>query len=116
CHRGHTVEDIYRSVDLTIKTDLKANVDFIFGLPGETIEDIEKTVELINWLIAMGARIHAHAFMPLPQTFFASMEPGQINKDMAAISGKWPKAVYGNWKEQRGISGKNIGIFKEEYS
>ncbi|PMP68522.1 MAG: TIGR04013 family B12-binding domain/radical SAM domain-containing protein, partial [Thermodesulfobacterium geofontis] len=35
CKRGHTVEDVYRAVKLTIKAGLKAKVDFIFGLPGE---------------------------------------------------------------------------------
>lgn len=60
----------------------------------------------MNRLIAMGARIHAHTFMPLPQTFFAGMKPNQIGKGMEAIGGKWPKAVYGNWKEQRELSKK----------
>ncbi|OGF66066.1 MAG: B12-binding domain/radical SAM domain-containing protein [Candidatus Fischerbacteria bacterium RBG_13_37_8] len=65
CHRGHMVENIYRAVEVTVKAGLKANVDFIFGLPGETLEDQIKTIAVIKDLIAMGARIHAHTFMPL---------------------------------------------------
>ncbi|MFH1127764.1 MAG: TIGR04013 family B12-binding domain/radical SAM domain-containing protein, partial [archaeon] len=65
CHRGHTVEDIYRAVDLTTKAGLKANVDFIFGLPEESVEDIKDTIKVMNDLISKGAKIHAHAFIPL---------------------------------------------------
>lgn len=114
CRRGHTVEDIYRAVHLTLEAGLKANVDFIFGLPGETMQDIEKTVELMNRLMAMGARIHAHAFVPLPQTLFAKMKPGRIEKGMEAASGKWPGVIYGNWQEQMAMS-KKISEYLRNY-
>jgi hypothetical protein len=54
----------------------------------------------------MGARIHTHVFMPLPQTSFADMKPGQIRKSMEAISGRWPGAVDGNWKEEMAMAKK----------
>ena len=85
---------------------MKANVDFIFGLPGETTQDIKKTVEVMNRLIVMGARVHAHTFMPLPQTVFAGQELGRVEKGIKAVSGKWPGAVYGNWKEQSEMAEK----------
>ncbi len=42
-NRGHGVREIYKSVELSIKYNLKPIVDFIFGLPGEEKEDIEET-------------------------------------------------------------------------
>jgi len=71
CHRGHTIDDIFAATELIISSGLKANVDFIFGLPGESHEDILLTIKAMEKLGRIGARIHAHTFMPLPQTAFA---------------------------------------------
>jgi B12-binding domain/radical SAM domain protein len=107
-HRGHTVEDVYRAVELTIRAGLKANVDFIFGLPGETEEDIRQTIKVMKDLIKMGARIHAHTFMPLPGTPFAKQPPGKIHRLIYKELKKLvPKGVvYGNWREQERIAEK----------
>lgn len=113
CRRGHTVEDTLRGVRLTLEAGLKASVDFIFGLPGETLQDMEKTADLMQQLIALGARVHAHTFMPLPQTGFAGQEPGRIGKSIQAIGGKWPGRVYGNWKEQREMAQKISRYLRE---
>ena len=108
CHRGHTVEDVYRAVELTLKAGLKANVDFIFGLPGETEEDIKLTIKVMSDLVKMGARIHAHTFIPLPQTPFAEAPPGKIDKSVQKMIRELvPKGViYGNWREQERIAKK----------
>jgi B12-binding domain/radical SAM domain protein len=108
CHRGHTVEDVYRAVELTLKAGLKANVDFIFGLPGETKEDIKLTIKVMSDLVKMGARIHAHTFMPLPQTPFAKAPAGKIDKSIRKMIRELiPRGVvYGNWKEQEEIAKK----------
>jgi len=108
CHRGHTVEDVYRAVELTLKAGLKANVDFIFGLPGETEEDIRLTIKVMSDLVKMGARIHVHTFMPLPQTPFAKAPAGRINKSIQKIIRELtPKGiVYGDWREQERIAKK----------
>jgi len=108
CHRGHTVEDVYDAVELTVKAGLKANVDFIFGLPGETEKDINLTIKVMSDLVKMRARIHAHTFMPLPQTPFAKAPAGRINKDIARMIRKLvPKGiVYGDWEEQEKIAKK----------
>ena len=113
CRRGHTVEDTLRGVRLTLEAGLKANVDFIFGFPGETLQDMEKTADLMQQLITLGARVHAHTFMPLPQTGFAGQEPGCIGKSIQAIGGKWPGRVYGNWKEQREMAQKISRYLRE---
>ncbi|MEO0130789.1 MAG: TIGR04013 family B12-binding domain/radical SAM domain-containing protein, partial [candidate division WOR-3 bacterium] len=67
-NRGHKIEDIYKATEITIKNNLKANLDFIFGFPNEKEEDIKETIKVIKDLIKIGARIHLHTFIPLPQT------------------------------------------------
>jgi len=107
CHRGHTVADIYTSVELTLNAGLKANVDFIFGLPGETRKDIELTIKMISYLVETGARIHAHTFIPLPQTPFSkSLVRRKIDKSTRKmINNLIPKGVvYGDWREQEEIA------------
>ncbi len=102
CHRGHTVEDVYRAVALTTKAGLTPHVDFIFGLPGETLEDTKSTEKVISDLVKMGAKIHAHTFIPLPQTPFASVRVGALPKAtrklIADLTAKG--VVYGSWAEQ----------------
>jgi B12-binding domain/radical SAM domain protein len=106
CHRGHTVDDIYNAVQLTISAGLKANVDFIFGLPGETIEDIKLTMQMMNKLVKIGARIHAHTFMPLPQTKFANSCGGKIAPELKSMIKKLISngMLYGYWEAQEKIA------------
>jgi len=115
CNRGHTVDDIYNAVESTIGAGLKANVDFIFGLPHETEEDVNMSLKVIGDLIKMGARIHGHTFMPLAGTPYATELPGKLNKDTflkldkLAFKGK----LYGDWKKQEKIA-KDIYRFIKE--
>jgi B12-binding domain/radical SAM domain protein len=79
CGRGHGVAEVFSAVSHTLAAGLRAQVDFIFGLPGETREDLNATIDVIRQLAAMGALIHAHTFVPLPQTRFAQSPPGRIH-------------------------------------
>jgi len=108
CHRGHTVEDVYNAVELTLKSNLKANVDFIFGLPGEEEEDIDLTIKVMNDLTDMGARIHTHSFIPLPQTPFAKENASRINeKVQSAVKTLTSKGfAFGDWKKQERMAVK----------
>ena len=106
CHRGHSIEDIYNAVELTLKSDLKINVDFIFGLPEETEEDILLTVKMMKNLASKGARIHAHTFIPLPQTPFASVSISRLNKvikkeikNLVSIG-----LAFGDWSKQERLA------------
>lgn len=105
-HRDHTVEDVFNAVKLAIKHKIKPNVDFIFGLPDENDEDIDETVKVIEDLADMGARIHCHTFMPLPQTPFAKSEVKPINKKyIKAINKLIHKGVvFGEWDKQEKIA------------
>ncbi len=113
--RGHSVDDIRRAVKLTIEYGLKANVDFIFGLPGETEEDIRSTLKLIKELTDIGARIHAHTFMPLVGTPFKNMPAGKITpmlkKELGKLASKGK--LYGQWQAQQLIA-KQIEIMRRK--
>ncbi|MDR3263859.1 MAG: TIGR04013 family B12-binding domain/radical SAM domain-containing protein [Clostridiales bacterium] len=107
-HRGHTVEDIYRAAEISVRFKKKPNIDFIFGLPGETYDDILKTIRVMQDLIKMGAQIHAHTFMPLPQTPFADKSNGRVDSAIKTAIKKYINngIVYGDWIEQEKISQK----------
>jgi B12-binding domain/radical SAM domain protein len=98
CRRGHTVDNIHRAVELTVNSKLKANVDLIFGLPGETNRDDLLTVNLINRVVKLGARIHSHVFVPLPGTGFSNMPAGKMSKEIKSVLNKliYDGRVYGD--------------------
>ena len=106
CHRGHRTADVKRAIELTLEAGFKANVDFVFGMPGETKADETKTIQLIQWLTKSdGVRIHGHSFLPLPGTPWVKEKPGKISpalreflKDLR-IRGK----EYGDWEKQEEI-------------
>ncbi len=105
-HRGHTVEDVLNAVKLITRMGLRAEVDFIFGLPGETDEDAEETVSVMEKIIEMGGVIHAHYFMPLPGTPLGGCDPQPIHprvlRFLHRMLGKG--RVYGQWEKQEDIS------------
>jgi len=100
--RGHTVADVRRAVEAIRAAGLRANVDVIFGLPGETEEDLRATFRLIDDLVALGARIHSHTFLPLPGAPWAHCPPGQVDEATArrlgALAGEGHQ--YGSWQKQ----------------
>ena len=108
--RGHTVEDIYNSVRLAGRFGLAPVVDFIFGLPGERETDAELTFKVIDDLVALGARIHSHAFMPLPGTPFDKKTPAPLsNLTEQRIRGLAARGrAFGQWEKQLEI-GKKTG-------
>jgi len=101
-HRGHSVEEAYRAVELTLKAGFKAYVDFIFGLPGETEEDINLTINMMDELASQGARIHAHTFMPLPQTPYGKHDFSSVDpylKEVAIVLNS-RGYLFGDWVKQ----------------
>ncbi len=82
CRRSHTVEDVLTAVARARKSGFKVIVDFIFGLPGETDDDVRDTLEVMAALSRLGARVHPHVFAPLPQTAFAGETPGAISPEV----------------------------------
>ncbi len=98
CNRGHTVKDIFDATELILKNGLKANIDFIFGLPEETEKDVQETIKVIKELVKIGAKIHAHTFYPLPQTPFATKKHEKIGNELKLLIKEYlPKGyIYGN--------------------
>ncbi|NPA39105.1 MAG: TIGR04013 family B12-binding domain/radical SAM domain-containing protein [Thermodesulfobacteria bacterium] len=115
CNRQHTVEDVIRAVKLCVKFGFKPKVDFIFGLPGETEEDIKQTIDVIERLIKLGAVIHAHTFMPLPQTPFAKKPPGRIKPEVLKLINKLlgKGLLFGKWQEQEKLAEKISSYLRE---
>jgi len=106
CHREHTIEDVLNAVELCMNANLKANVDFIFGLPNESEEDIKLTINLMNILTKKGARIHTHAFIPLPQTPFAQRKVKPISEKLKKVVSKLNSKglAFGEWKKQEQLA------------
>jgi B12-binding domain/radical SAM domain protein len=106
-HRGNTVEDVYRAVEITQGAGLTASVDFIFGMPGEQEEDRTHTRRVISDLVDMGAKIHSHVFMPLAGTPWEAAPPGRIDEEtlrlLDHLTGKGQH--FGQWRRQQSAAG-----------
>jgi B12-binding domain/radical SAM domain protein len=102
-HRGHTVEDTYRAVQITLEAGFMANVDFLFGMPGESEPDRELTRKVIKDLAAMGARIHSHAFMPLAGTPWVHSPPGRVDPNTRRLLERLTGVgqQFGQWRAQQ---------------
>jgi len=104
--RGHTVQDIRNAVATCIEVGFRPNIDFIFGMPGEEAVDIHASLDLVEELTDMGARIHGHTFMPLPGTPFVNEKPGTIDREamrrLQAMTST--KKLYGQWTQQIGVA------------
>jgi B12-binding domain/radical SAM domain protein len=105
-HRGHDVESIERAVRVAVENGFLPNVDFLLGMPGEGEEEVAATVELIERLVALGAKAHAHTFLPLPGTPWRRAPAGEVGErtrealDRLAGAGK----LFGQWKRQAAIA------------
>jgi len=108
-HRGHTVEDVYNAVNNAINAGFSVNVDFIFGLPGETALEQLDTIKLMEKLISLGekknieVKIHSHYFIPLSGTPFAKEKPVKLSQKLTQFIGKLYnlKNIFGKWHEQK---------------
>jgi hypothetical protein len=75
---------------------------FLFGVPEETEEDRHASVALAERLVALGAKIHNHAFLPLPGTPLKNARPSPIEprvaKSLSVLESRGD--LYGNWRQQ----------------
>jgi B12-binding domain/radical SAM domain protein len=113
--RGHGAEVVETAVRLAQQEGFRANVDVIFGMPGEGAEEAMATVAMMERLAALGARIHAHTFMPLPGTPWRNEPAGKIaeraRRQLAVMTTKG--GVYGSWERQEGIAAELAGVRSE---
>jgi radical SAM superfamily enzyme YgiQ (UPF0313 family) len=89
-------------VRLAVRAGFRPNVDFLLGLPGETLDDRRASLALAEELVAEGARIHSHAFMPLPGTPLRDAPPEPIEPETALAMAQMESrgAMYGQWRAQ----------------
>src|SRR5690606_5487233 len=82
------------------------HVDIIVGMPGETPEDEQATIRLAERLADVGARIHAHTFMPLPGTPWRDEPAGNVSASTRAALDRLVSAGqgYGPWQRQAEIA------------
>ena len=100
--RGHDVSTIERGAALCVEHGFVPHVDFLFGMPGETEDDVQKTLQLMDRLVAQGARVHGHTFLPLPGTPFRRAAPGALTPELRQRLVRLASqgAVYGQWEQQ----------------
>ncbi len=112
--RGHTVDDVRKAADLLLEYGYTPYIDFIFGLPGETVDDMFKSIEFIKELAKMGCTVRAHVFMPLPGTPFASQPPGKVPEEVREELEKLEKSgvIDGDWKIQEVLAEKISRVWR----
>uniref|UniRef100_A0A7V3YMJ6 TIGR04013 family B12-binding domain/radical SAM domain-containing protein n=1 Tax=Candidatus Caldatribacterium californiense TaxID=1454726 RepID=A0A7V3YMJ6_9BACT len=100
--RGHTPEDVLSACETSIRLGFQVYVDFIFGCPEETEEDLRTTAGFIEKLVRLGAIVHAHTFLPLPGTPWGERTGTPIPRWMRQFLGKLAREgkLRGQWQTQ----------------
>ena len=99
--RGHTAEESWKAARWIHEAGFRPHVDFVFGFPGETLDDRTLTLELIGKMIGeLGARIHAHTYMPLPMTPLFKETPSVLDHGTQDCLRRWERRgkLDGWWK------------------
>lgn len=106
--RGHTSEDVINAVRLLRNNGFQVDVDYIFGLPGETEEDVEFTIQHMKKVVSLGARVHGHVFLPLPGTPYSFSPPGRVGtrlrREINKLLGRG--YVFGQWEKQEVLAAR----------
>lgn len=104
--RGHDAAAVERAARLALEAGLVPSVDLIFGFPGEEEPDRVATRALAVRLADLGARVHAHAFMPLPGTPWADAVPRPIDRDSRLLLERLASRgrAHGSWKRQESLA------------
>ncbi len=99
-NRKHTVNDIIKAAEISLKYNLLPNIDIISGFPFETETDIKETIKLCENLINKGCKIHIHKFTPLPGTHFENLLPSEFHQELKNFINKWigKGMIYGKIK------------------
>ena len=111
--RGHDVSTVFEAVETSLRHGFQPVVDMLFGLPGEDEEDVKETVEVMEKLVKMGARLRLHTFIPLPGTPLWGSTPGRIHPLYRRFVERWRGAVEGYWEEQEVLAAKIYEAYRE---
>ncbi len=114
-NRGHTPDEVLKAVNLLRKHGFGVDVDYIFGLPGESEEDIQETISHMKKVVALGGRIHAHVFLPLPGTPLSLAPPGKVKPELRkAVNFLLGKGkVFGSWIAQEELA-RRIAMLRDK--
>lgn len=100
--RGHDAAEVERAAAKCVEHGFVPHVDFLFGLPHETADDVAATLALMDRLVARGAKAHGHTFLPLPGTPYRRAAPGAIDattrQRLLHLASKGQ--LYGQWEQQ----------------
>jgi radical SAM superfamily enzyme YgiQ (UPF0313 family) len=79
-------EDVVRAVKVAKAHDMKPFVYLIYGLPGETAETTEQSVQMMRSVSEAGAeRIILYGFRPLPGSAFANYPESSLRDEFGQI-------------------------------
>ena len=109
---GTALTKLSIAVKYSIEAGFRPDVDFLLGLPGETAEDRAQSLQLARRLVALGARIHSHAFMPLPGTPLRGGTPSEIEPSVQRALEQMESAgaMYGQWRRHRQIADQLVSL------
>jgi B12-binding domain/radical SAM domain protein len=113
-NRGHNLEIVEHSLALLHEHGFIPYVDFIFGFPFETEEDINKTFDFMDKITEKyNAVIHSHTFIPLPGTPLFNVGPGKLSKKYYKKLGDLSRneKLAGYWHKQEQLSIKLYNHF-----
>ena len=77
-HKDITVDEIRRAVDMTHKAHINSQCSFIIGLPGETPQTIQETLDLINEIHPSSKGFCYACPFPLTEHYNEALENGYI--------------------------------------
>lgn len=104
--RRHTLEDVLKASENIVRAGFTVYVDFIFGCPGETEEDLRETEDFMLRITRLGAIIHAHTFLPLPGTPWGKRQstplPPWFKKFLGTLAQEGK--LFGQWQTQEKLS------------
>jgi B12-binding domain/radical SAM domain protein len=105
-NRQHTVEQGMDAIRAALNAGFVPHVDMIFGLPGETKEELHDSVKLCYDLVEMGAKTHGHVFMPLPGSAYENRSGGKLDPESRRLLGELSrrKDMTGSWSTQERIA------------
>lgn len=92
--KGTTIEQIYTATRLLKKNDIKPSFFIQFGYLGETIEDINKTINMINELLP--AELGISVSYPLPGTVFYEKVKADLKEKTNWTDSDELKLMFGN--------------------
>ncbi|MEN3044451.1 MAG: TIGR04013 family B12-binding domain/radical SAM domain-containing protein [Candidatus Hydrothermales bacterium] len=112
-NRGHDISCVLNATNVVKKYGFIPIIDFIIGFPGESIEDLNKTLDLAIKLMNDGCIVHFHYFMPLPGTPFWKKSKISIQNSFLKKIGKFTKEgkLFGSLEKQYNYSKKIIEMF-----